>query len=62
MERQKLSLEESEEINRSLNERLKQLDTAMTDIGKLTSQLTDYPALAGERGNVGARSKANAGI
>ncbi len=46
MERQKLSLEESEEINRSLNERLKQLDTAMTDIGKLTSQLTDYPALA----------------
>jgi heat-inducible transcriptional repressor len=46
MERQKLSLEESEEINRSLNERLAQLDGAMTDIGRLTSQLTNYPALA----------------
>ena len=46
MERQKLSLEESEEINRSLNEKLRQLDSAMTDIGKLASQLTDYPALA----------------
>lgn len=46
MKRQKLSLEESEEINRSLNDKLRQLDTAMTDIGKLASQLTDYPALA----------------
>jgi heat-inducible transcriptional repressor len=49
MERQKLSLEESEEINRSLNEKLRQLDSAMTDIGKLASQLTDYPALRSRR-------------
>jgi heat-inducible transcriptional repressor len=46
MERQKLSLEETEEINRNLNDKLSQLDNAMTDIGRLTSQLTNYPALA----------------
>ena len=46
MEKQKLSLEETEAINRSLNERLTQLDEQMRDVVKLTSQLTDYPALA----------------
>ncbi len=46
MEKQKLSLEETEAINRSLNERLTQLDEQMRDVGKLASQLTDYPALA----------------
>jgi heat-inducible transcriptional repressor len=46
MERQKLSLEETEEINRTLNDKISQLDSAMTDIGRLTSQLTNYPALA----------------
>lgn len=46
MERQKLSVEESENINRSLNERLNQLDTAMMDVGRLASQLVDYPTLA----------------
>ena len=40
MEKQKLSLEEAEDINRRLNEKLTQL------VGKLASQLTDYPALA----------------
>ena len=46
MERQRLSVEETEEINRHLNERLHQLDTMMSEIGHIASQLTDYPALA----------------
>ena len=46
MQRQKLSVEESEELNRKLNERLAVMDTAISDIGKLASQLTNYPALA----------------
>ena len=46
MEKQRLSLEESEEINRRLNEKMTKLDGMMNDVGKLASQLTDYPALA----------------
>ena len=46
MEKQKLSLEESEDINRRLNARLRELDDALSDVSKLASQLTDYPALA----------------
>lgn len=46
MERQRLSLEETEEINRSLNDRIKQYDRLMSDVGSLASSLTKYPALA----------------
>ena len=46
MERQKLSLEETEEINRRLNQKLQELDDTITDVGRLASQLTNYPALA----------------
>ena len=46
MQRQKLSIEESEEINRSLGSRIQQLDKLMSDVGKLTSNLTSYPAYA----------------
>lgn len=46
MEKQKLSLEETEEINRRLNLKLQQLDDTISDVSKLASQLTDYPALA----------------
>ena len=46
MEKQKLSLEETEEINRRLNEKIKQLDETISDVSRLASQLTDYPALA----------------
>ena len=46
MEKQKLSIEETEEINRRLNDRVMQLDNMMSDVGKIASQLTDYPALA----------------
>ena len=46
MEKQKLSLEETEEINRRLNQKLQQLDDTISDVSRLASQLTDYPALA----------------
>jgi len=46
MEKQKLSLEESEEINRRLNAKLRELDDTISDVSRLASQLTDYPALA----------------
>ena len=46
MERQKLSLEETEEINHRLNEKIRQLDDTISDVSRLASQLTDYPALA----------------
>ena len=46
MEKQKLSVEETEEINRRLNDKMMQLDHMMSDVGKIASQLTDYPALA----------------
>lgn len=46
MERQKLSIEETEEINRRLNQRLQELDDTISDVSRLASQLTNYPALA----------------
>lgn len=46
MEKQKLSLEETEEINQRMNQKLQQLDDTIGDISRLASQLTDYPALA----------------
>jgi len=46
MEKQKLSLEETEEMNRRLNQKLQELDTTISDVSRLASQLTDYPALA----------------
>ncbi len=46
MEKQKLSLEETEDINRRMNEKLMQLDSTINDVSRLASQLTDYPALA----------------
>ena len=46
MARQKLSLEETDEINRRLNLKLQQLDDTISDVSRLASQLTDYPALA----------------
>ena len=46
MEKQKLSLEETEEINRRLNRKLQELEDTISDVGRLASQLTDYPALA----------------
>ena len=46
MEKQRLSLEETEELNLKLEQKLTELDNTISDVSKLASQLTDYPALA----------------
>lgn len=46
MKRQRLSLDETDEINRSMNIKIQQLDKLMSDVGKLASSMTNYPALA----------------
>lgn len=45
MERHRLSIEETEAINRSLRQKMSQLDALIDDAGRLTSRLTNYPAL-----------------
>jgi heat-inducible transcriptional repressor len=44
MHRQKLSLEETETINRALNARISELDKTLSDVGKVASLITSYPA------------------
>ncbi|MEA4893959.1 MAG: heat-inducible transcriptional repressor HrcA [Oscillospiraceae bacterium] len=46
MERQRLSMEETEAINESLGLKMKQLDKLMSDVGNLASTVTNYPAVA----------------
>ncbi len=46
MERHKLSVEETEAINSMLHTKMQQLDKVISDVGKMTSQLTSYPAYA----------------
>ena len=46
MEKQTLSLEETEEMNSRLNSKLQELDVTIDAVSRLASQLTDYPALA----------------
>lgn len=46
MDQHKLSLEDTEAINGALRNRIQQLDKILTDAGRLTSQLTSYPAYA----------------
>lgn len=46
MERQRLSAEETERLNRELAQRLMALDNLVSDIGQFASQITDLPALA----------------
>ncbi|NLT15674.1 MAG: heat-inducible transcription repressor HrcA [Clostridiales bacterium] len=46
MEQYRLSLEETETINRALKSRIQQLDRIISDAGRITSQLTSYPAYA----------------
>lgn len=45
MQRQRLSQEETEAINHSLNRKIRQLDKLISDAGRLVSRLTSYPAL-----------------
>ncbi len=46
MEKQRLSMEETEELNHKLNDKLRALDVTIDNVSRLASQLTDYPALA----------------
>ncbi len=46
MNRQRLSVEETEEINAALRGKMRQLDRVISDAGKLTSRLTSLPAFA----------------
>jgi heat-inducible transcriptional repressor len=46
MDEHRLSTQETEIINRALQSRIQQLDKLLSDAGRLTSQLTSYPAYA----------------
>ena len=46
MDRQRLGIQETEELNRRLNQKLQELDATIGAVSRLASQLTDYPALA----------------
>lgn len=46
MERQRLSIEETENINAMMRSRVQQLDDLLGSVGKMTAQLTNYPAYA----------------
>ena len=46
MRKHKLSLEETERINQRLNLKIQQIDKLISDVGRLASQLTQYPALS----------------
>lgn len=46
MEEHKLSIQETERINQSLNLKMRELDRVIAQAGKLVSQFTNYPAFA----------------
>lgn len=46
MLKHRLTLDETETINRSLGQKMHELDQLLSDVGKITSSLTNYPALA----------------
>ncbi|MDR1131546.1 MAG: heat-inducible transcriptional repressor HrcA [Oscillospiraceae bacterium] len=46
MDRQRLSLEEAQAINESFDLKMKKLDKLMSEVGRLASSLTQYPAVA----------------
>ena len=46
MEEQRLTMDETEELNRRLEAKLNELDNTIGEFSRLASQLTDYPALA----------------
>jgi len=46
MDRQRLSLEETDTINSSLNHKMQQFDKLMSDVGKLASSITQYPSVS----------------
>jgi len=46
MEKQKLSAEETDYINRKLNLKMEKLDKMLDDVGRLATEATNYPALS----------------
>ena len=46
MDRQRLSIDETEALNFRLEQKLQELDNTISNVSQLASQLTDYPALA----------------
>ena len=46
MNEHRLSLEETQEINKALKQKMSQLDSLLADAGKVVSELTSYPAYA----------------
>ena len=46
MRQYRLTLEEADAVNRALKRHIQQLDKLLSDVGRLTSQLTSYPAYA----------------
>ena len=44
MNEHRLSLEETQEINKALKQKMSQLDSLLADAGKVVSELTSYPA------------------
>jgi heat-inducible transcriptional repressor len=46
MEEQKLTLQETQQINETLHTKMRQLDQVIDQAGKMVSQLTNYPAFA----------------
>ena len=46
MEKQRMSLEETTELNKRLTDKLQELDITINSVSRLASQLTEYPALA----------------
>jgi heat-inducible transcriptional repressor len=46
MARQRLTIEETESINQSLNIKMEQFDKLMSDVGRIASALTQYPAVS----------------
>ena len=46
MEQQRLSLEETRQINQALHSKMQELDRVIDQAGKMVSQLTNYPAFA----------------
>ena len=46
MNEHRLSLEETQEINRALRQKMQRLDKLLDDAGRVVSELTNYPSLA----------------
>ena len=51
MEEHRLTMQEAQKINEALNLKIREMDQAMTEAGKIISQLTQYPTFSLTTGN-----------